>query len=379
MKSRLAFGLMAVSLAAVSAHAEERSTVIPSEVEGSKGPEVAISGEVEFDAYTGDLFSDGPKSHNYASTFDFNVGVKFNDQWSAEVQLEADGESTDPAAIYNGAFVQYTKSENFVVKAGDLTFSEGAFLNYYGYDDPADNAAGMAEHDIRGVEVDFNGFVFGLGFGRGDNDNQVCAEEDGEETCVGVAYDAHLAYELGLGEHTLRPYVDYKSYQEPKHNELHAGVDANLKFGGFGFHAVYGLHVDALGEDEPGATHAFLVEPSFEVGGFNIKATAFYALFDEDAPIDHGEEIPEYFFAYVEPSLNLVGALTLGIPLEFHSNTLDSDEDLGSFAAGLRLYFAPVEGLEITGFGMLNKPLGDDYGDNDDISLQLGVETVFAF
>jgi len=379
MKSRLAFGLMAVSLAASSAIAEENPAVIPSAVEGSKGPEVTFSGEVEFDAYTGDLFRDGAKDHSYASTFDFNVGVKFNDQWSAEVQLEADGESTDPAAIYNGAFIQYTKNENFVVKAGDLTFSEGAFLNYYGYDDPADNAAGMAEHDIRGVEVDVRGFVFGIGFGRGDNDNQVCVEEDGEESCVGVAYDAHLAYELGLGEHSIRPYVDYKSYQEAKHNELHAGVDAILKFGGFGVHAVYGLHADALGEDEPGATHAFLLEPSFETETFSVKASAFYALMDDDAPIDHGEEIPEYFFAYVEPGMNLFGALSLGVPVEYHTNTLDSDEKLESFAAGLRLYFTPVEGLEVTGFGMLNKPLGDDYGDNDDVSLMLGVETVFAF
>ncbi|SHK63596.1 hypothetical protein [Fibrobacter sp. UWEL] len=374
MKKKYVFGLMMVSLLSAGAMAEEA----PAAAE-SKGPEVAFSGEVEFDAYTGDLFSDGAKTHSYASTFDFNVGVKFNDQWSAEVQLEADGETTDPAAVYNGAFIQYTKSENFVVKAGDLTFSEGAFLNYYGYDDPADNAAGMAEHDIRGVEVDFNGFIFGLGFGRGDNDNQVCVEEDGEETCVGVAYDAHLAYELGLGEHTLRPYVDYKSYQEPKHNELHAGLDANLKFGGFGLHAVYGLHADALGEDEPGATHAFLLEPSFEVGGFNIKATVFYALFDEDAPIDHGEEIPEYMLAYVEPSLNLVGSLTLGIPLEYHTNSTDENTDLESFAAGARLYFAPVEGLEMTGFAMFNVPLGDDYGDDDDVSLTLGVETVFSF
>ncbi len=378
MKKQYVFGLLMVSLLSAPALAEEASGATAGASE-SKDPELAISGEVEFDAYTGDLINDDEVTHSYASTFDLNFAVKFNDQWSAEVQLEADGETTDPAAIYNGAFVQYTKSENFVIKAGDLTFSEGAFQNYYGYDDPADNAAGMAEHDIRGVEIDFNGFVFGLGFGRGDNDNQVCVEEDGEESCVGVAYNAHVAYELGLGDHSIRPYVDYKSYQEPKHNELHAGLDANLKFGGFGFHAVYGLHADALGEDEPGATHAFLVEPSFEVGGFNIKATAFYAIMDDDAPIDHGDEIPEYMFAYVEPSMNLFGSLTLGIPLEYHTNTLDSDDELESFAAGARLYFAPVEGLEITGFAMVNVPLGDEYGDNDDVGLNLGLETVFAF
>ncbi|MCQ2125674.1 MAG: hypothetical protein MJZ25_15985 [Fibrobacter sp.] len=376
MKYNIAFGLMTASLLAANAFAEEAASA--ESAAESKGPEVAISGEVEFDAYTGDLINDDKVNHEYATTFDLNFAVKFNDQWSAEVQLEADGETTDPAAIYNGAFVQYTKSENFVIKAGDLTFSEGAFQNYYEYDDPADNAAGMAEHDIRGVEVDYNGFVFGLGFGRGDNDNQVCVVEDGEESCVGVAYDAHVAYELGLGEQTIRPYVDYKSYQEPEHNELHAGIDANLKFGAVGLHAVYGLHMDNLGEDEPGATHAFLVEPSLEVGPVNVKGSVFYAYFDEDAPIDHGDEIPEYFFAYAEPSFSLLETLTLGIPVEFHSNSTDVNEDKSTFNLGVRAYFTPVEGLEITGFAMVNVGIGDD-SDVDGVGLNLGLETVFAF
>ena len=376
MKYNIAFGLMTASLLAANAFAEEAASA--ESAAESKGPEVAISGEVEFDAYTGDLINDDKVNHEYATTFDLNFAVKFNNQWSAEVQLEADGETADPAAIYNGAFVQYTKSENFVIKAGDLTFSEGAFQNYYEYDDPADNAAGMAEHDIRGVEVDYNGFVFGLGFGRGDNDNQVCVVEDGEESCVGVAYDAHVAYELGLGEQTIRPYVDYKSYQEPEHNELHAGIDANLKFGAVGLHAVYGLHMDNLGEDDPGATHAFLVEPTLEVGPVNVKGSVFYAYFDEDAPIDHGDEIPEYFFAYAEPSFSLLESLTLGIPVEFHSNTTDVNEDKSTLDLGVRAYFTPVEGLEITGFAMVNVGIGDD-SDVDGVGLNLGLETVFAF
>ena len=376
MKSRsnLLFGLAAASVFAIPAFAQETPAEAAAE---AKGPEVKFSGEVEFDAYTGDVINEDIKSHSYASTFDLNVDVKFNEKWSASVQLEADGESTDPAAVYNGAFVQYTHSDNFNVKLGDLTFSEGAFLNYYGYDDPADNAAGMAEHDIRGVEIDFSGIIFGLGYGRGDNDNQICIEEDGEESCVGVAYDAHLAYELGLGEHTLRPFVDYKSYQEAKHNEMHAGLDANLKFGAFGFHAVYGLHADKLGEDSPKPTHAFLGEPSLEIGKVNVKGTAFYAYFDEDDPTVHGEEIPEYFFAYAEPSVSVMEALALGIPLEYHTNTIDKNEDVSTFDVGVRAYLTPVEGLEITGIAMFDIPVGDDAG--EDTGLSFGVETVFSF
>ena len=371
LSSNLLFGLAAAAILAMPALAQESAAA------ESKGPEVKFSGEVEFDAYTGDVLNDDKQSHSYASTFDFNVDVQFNEKWSASVQLEADGETTDPTAIYNGAFIQYTHGENAAVKFGDLTFSEGAFLNYYGYDDPADNAAGMAEHDIRGVEVDYNGLIVGLGFGRGDNDNQVCTGEEDEEECVGVAYDAHLAYELGLGEHVLRPYVDYKSYQEAKHNELHAGLDANLKFGVFGLHAVYGLHTDYLGEDSPKATHAFLAEPSLEIGKVNVKGAAFYAYFDEDEPTDHGEEIPEYFFAYAEPGVSVMDALALGIPLEYHTNTIDKNDDVSTFDVGVRAYFTPVEGLEVTGFAMVDIPVGDDAG--DDAGLKFGVESVFSF
>ena len=370
LSSNLLFGLAAVSFLAMPVLAQDSTAA-------EKGPVVKFSGEVEFDAYTGDVLNDDKQSHSYASTFDLNVDVQFNEKWSAYVGLEADGETTDPTAIYNGAYIQYTRDEKTAVKFGDLTFSEGAFLNYYGYDDPADNAAGMTEHDIRGVEVDYSGLIVGLGYASGDNDYQICVGEEGEEVCSNVAYDAHVAYELGLGDYVIRPYVDYKSYQEAKHNELHAGVDANLKFGAVGLHAVYGLHADYLGEDSPKATHAFLAEPSLALGGVNVKGTIFYAYFDEDDPTVHGTEIPEYFFAYAEPSMSVLEVLTLGIPLEYHTNTLNKNDDVSTFDLGVRAYFTPVAGIDVTGFAMVDVPVGDYAG--DDTGLTLGVESVFSF
>jgi len=365
LNSNLLFGLAAASILAVPAFAEDAAPA-------AGGPEVKFSGEVEFDAYTGDVINEDFKSHSYASTFDLNVDVKFNDKWSASVQLEADGPTTDPGAVYNGAFVQYTHNDKFAVKFGDLTFSEGAFLNYYDYDDPADNAAGMAEHDIRGFEIDYNGLVFGLGFGRGENDNTVCEDDE----CAGYAYDLHLAYELGLGDHVFRPFVDYKSYQEAKHNELHAGLDANLKIDAFAFHFVYGAHIDALGEKAPKATHAFLAEPSLEIGSVSVKGSVFYAYFDEKEPTVHGEEIPEYFFAYAEPGIRIAEPFALGLPIEYHTRSVDKDDDVSTLDVGLRAYATPVEGLEITGFAMVDIAIGDDAGDT---GLRFGLETVFGF
>ena len=344
--------------------------------------EVKFSGEVEFDAYTGDVLNDEDLNHSYASTFDLNFEVKFNEKWSAFVGLEADGETTDPAAIYNGAYVQYQPADFFAVKLGDLTFSEGAFVAYYGYDDPADNAAGMKEHDIRGLEIDLAGLVLGFGFGRGDNDY---ADDEGAKV-----YDIHAAYDFDIAGQHLRPFVDYKSFQTAQHNEFHAGVEAGLNIGGFGFRAVYGFHADYLGDDGDvvdgqdwtSTAHAFLVEPTFEVGMFDIKTTAFYAIVDrgdadEDASdLDNGE-IPEYFFVYAEPAFKLAEFIKLGIPVEYHTNTMDDDDDsAATFDVGARAYITPVENLEITAFGMVDIPVQDN---EDDTALRFGLETVFSF
>ena len=344
--------------------------------------EVKFSGEVEFDAYTGDVLNDEDLNHSYASTFDLNFEVKFNEKWSAFVGLEADGETDSPAAVYNGAYVQYQPADFFAVKLGDLTFSEGAFVAYYGYDDPADNAAGMKEHDIRGLEIDLAGLVLGFGFGRGDNDY---ADDEGAKV-----YDIHAAYDFDIAGQHLRPFVDYKSFQTAQHNEFHAGVEAGLNIGGFGFRAVYGFHADYLGDDGDvvdgqdwtSTAHAFLVEPTFEVGMFDIKTTAFYAIVDrgdadEDASdLDNGE-IPEYFFVYAEPAFKLAEFIKVGIPVEYHTHTLDdNDKTATTFDVGGRIYITPVENLEITAFGMVDVAVRDN---KDDDALRFGLETVYSF
>ena len=367
------------------------------EPEAKKAMEFKVSGQAEFDTYA-NWKNDSKKElyHSFASTVDVDFQVKFNDKWSAQVEIEADGLFTQPAVHYNEAFVQYQKSENIGVKFGDLTYSEGAF-NYYAYDDPAINAAGMIEHNIRGIELDLYGLQLGLGFTRDGTDlacSSTAYDYNGnpipvEKVCK--SYDAHVAYQFDFAGQTLRPFAHYKSWQEAKSNELHAGLDAALEFGPFAIHAVYGLHANNLTEDEPEATHAFLAEPTFKVANVTVKGGFFYAMFDDDAPTVHGTEIPEYMFAYGEGIIKFVDAFALGAVGELHTNSLDDDTDLGTLEFGARLYFNPVDGLEVTGFAMAILPMGDDwekigheaavstedYG--EDMSLKFGVETVFSF
>ena len=362
--------------------------------------EFKISGAAEFDAY-GYWKNDKKKelTHDYWSTLDVDFEVKFNEKWSAFVELEADGDNTSPGAVYNGAYVQYSEGENFTLKFGDLTHAEGAF-NYYDYNDPADNAAGMKEHDIRGLELDLYGLQLGLGFGRGNNDfYTVCnntVDEDGNPipncyASTGKSYDAHVAYQFDYAGQSLRPFAHYKSWQEAKANELHAGLEAALEFGPFAIHAVYGLHADRLTEDDPKATHAFLAEPSFKVANVNIKGGFFYALLDDKNPTVHDNELPEYMFAYGEGDIKLTDAVTIGLLGELHTNSLDDDTDLGTLNFGTRIYFSPVDGLDVTGFAMAILPMGNDWEKDghaawvsttdygEDLNLKFGVETVFSF
>ena len=365
--------------------------------ESKKAMEFKISGQAEFDTYV-NWKNDSEQDfyHTFWSTVDLDFQVKFNDQWSAQVEIEADGEGSMPSLHYNGAFIQFQPNENLAFKLGDLTYSEGAF-NYYGYIDPAENAAGMVEHDVRGLEVDFYGLQFGIGLTRSETD-YTCDHQNYDmngnpypKDNVCRSFDIHGAYQFDIAGQMLRPYVHYRNWQEGEENIFHAGLDAALEFGPFAIHAVYGLHMDNWTEDDPTATHAFLAEPSFKVANVNIKAGFFYALFDDKTPTVHGEEIPEYMFAYGEGDIKLNDVFTVGLLGELHTNSLDDDTDLGTLEFGTRLYFTPVDGLEVTGFAMAVLPMGDDWEEaghdqavstedyGEDLNLKFGVETVFSF
>ena len=339
--------------------------------------EVKMSGEVELDAYTNDLLADGDLKHDYATTVDLNFDIKFNEKWTAFLGIEADAASESAGFGYNGAYVQYKPADFFYVQVGDLTFMEGAFKAYYGYDDPTYTAAGMIEHDIRGINIGLAGLELGFGFARNANDFRVADDDDAN-------YNLHLAYEFNYAGQHLRPFVDYKSYQEAEHNELHAGIDAGLNIGGFSFRAVYGFHMDYLADggdiDLTSAAHTILAEPSFEVSIFQIKTTFFYAFLSDD-DLDRNEvatDVPEYMFAYAEPAFKFAEFIKVGIPVEFHTNTLDDDADISTLDLGARVYISPVENLEIMATGMFDIPVGDN-NDDEDVGLRMGAEMVFNF
>ena len=346
------------------------------------GPQFSVAGEVEFEAnaHYEKAESKSKIFHDYSSTFNLVFSVKFNDKWSAEAAISADDDNSAPSFAYDGAFIQYQLNDNVALKAGDFTYSEGAF-RYYDYDDPGDAAIGMIERNIRGLELDLYGLTLGLGFGTDDDDCADLVSDEEESLCK--SYDVHAAYDIALGAHTIRPYANYQSYQQEHANRLRAGVTATLVFGELAnVQVAYGLRSDRVTEDEPKMVHAFAVEPEFNFGRVNLKASAFYAIIDEDEDEDAEGilEVPEYMFFYVEPSFAVNDQLSIGVQGESHTLSTDSDASLETIYVGPRVYFNPMENLSLEGYVRVCLPIGDDYeGDSEDPYYGAGATVGFTF
>ena len=318
------------------------------------------------------------KLHNsFYSTFDLLFSVQFDKKWSAEAAITADGDNTAPEFAYDGAFVQYTLADDIFFRAGDMTYAEGAF-KFYLYDDTGDFAAGMKDISLRGVEANFKGLTLAIGLTEYTSPSGSNVDENGGEDPSISAYDIHIAYDLVLGGQTFRPFFNYMSYQTATENQLKTGVVAKLVFGPAEIQAVYGLYGFALGEDEPALTHTFAFEPTIQLGKVSILASVYYAMLDEDAPYE-AEEIPEYFFGYIEPGYAFTDKFSIGIPVEYHTNSLDEDTDLETFVVGPSLYYNVTETLALSAYANVTLPIGDDYGDNDDAIFGFGTEVEFSF
>jgi len=346
-------------------------------------PEFKVSGEVEVygEAYykqvdpragaddsTGELLLNNQSNetqllHSFSSTFDLLFEVKFNEKWSGEAAISMDEDNTNPLAAYDGAFVQYTFSDKANLKIGDLTYAEGAF-RFYDYDDTGDYAAGMMDHDLRGLELNYGGFVFAAGFGVEDE----------------TAYDLHAAYTLALAGQEIRPYMNYRSFQTTDANELRAGVVANIAVGeAFSAQLVYALYADALSADEPSPSHAITLEPEFNGEMLFVKGTFYYAILDEDAATV--VDAPEYMFGYFEPGIHVSPSLAIGLPLEYHTMSLDSEASLEQVLLGPKVYVTATENLSGEAFVRAGFPIGDDYEalDAEDPYVGFGAKVAFSF
>ena len=375
-------------------------------------PKLDLSGMVMVHAYADWNTDESKVIHRFESMLDLDFDLRFNERWSAWLEIEAmgmamngmdgmenmegmdmgDGSTMDPvspAVVFNGAYIQYTRSERTFFRIGDLKFFEGIFQNYYDFGDPRDDAAGISQKTIRGLEFQWSGLQLDVGFGTASND-QSCyyhfmfGEYMGMDCKDGYTYEIHAAYSFEFKDQVIRPYFDYKSYQRKDYNELYAGLDVSLSLGYFAFHGLYGFHSVFLASDNAVSNHVLLAEPSFEISRFCILGSVFYAFIDD--PVRTSLEItsrPEYFFAATEPSVAVNEYWSIGVPLELHTNSLDKKVDLGSVRVGGRFYFnVPDYKINIISMVLADIPYGDDWPSEEnknDPSFIFGVEAMFDF
>lgn len=375
-------------------------------------PKLDLSGMVMVHAYADWNTDESKVIHRFESMLDLDFDLRFNERWSAWLEIEAmgmamngmdgmenmegmdmgDGSTMDPvspAVVFNGAYIQYTRSERTFFRIGDLKFFEGIFQNYYDFGDPRDDAAGISQKTIRGLEFQWSGLQLDVGFGTASND-QSCyyhfmfGEYMGMDCKDGYTYEIHAAYSFEFNDQVIRPYFDYKSYQRKDYNELYAGLDVSLSLGYFAFHGLYGFHSVFLASDNAVSNHVLLAEPSFEISRFCILGSVFYAFIDD--PVRTSLEItsrPEYFFAAIEPSVAVNEYWSIGVPLELHTNSLDKKVDLGSVRVGGRFYFnVPDYKINIISMVLADIPYGDDWPSEEnknDPSFIFGVEAMFDF
>ena len=375
-------------------------------------PKLDLSGMVMVHAYADWNTDESKVIHRFESMLDLDFDLRFNERWSAWLEIEAmgmamngmdgmenmegmdmgDGSTMDPvnpAVVFNGAYIQYTRSERTFFRIGDLKFFEGIFQNYYDFGDPRDDAAGISQKTIRGLEFQWNGLQLDVGFGTASND-QSCyyhfmfGEYMGMDCKDGYTYEIHAAYSFEFNDQVIRPYFDYKSYQRKDYNELYAGLDVSLSLGYIAFHGLYGFHSVFLASDDAVSNHVLLAEPSFEISRFCILGSVFYAFIDD--PVRTSLEItsrPEYFFAAIEPSVAVNEYWSIGVPLELHTNSLDKKVDLGSVRVGGRFYFnVPDYKINIISMVLADIPYGKDWPSEEnknDPSLIFGIEAMFDF
>jgi len=365
------------------------AAAVPALAAEEESPTFKVSGSADIEADVLTYTEDKRFAHTFSSTFDLNFDVKFNDNWSAFVGIEADGLEAYPDFYLNGAYVQY-KNSLLAVKLGDMTYAEGAF-HYYRYDDATYYAAGMKEQSMRGVELSMFGIQAAVGFSANENTLSF-ANYTGDQDVY--AFFAHLAYDLEFAGQKMRPYVNYKGYDLDTRdgktiNKFRAGMFMDLSFLNLlDIHAGYGFFDDVVTKSEPVVSHTFLIEPTISKGIFSLTGSVFYALLAENVDRATGIDLPERFYIYAEPAIQFLNELKVGVMGEYHTNSLDDDRTENEFAyLGPKIYFTPSKFITMQFFGAVILPLGDGDGNgtiinftqDDDFLFDMGAELIFNF
>lgn len=394
-----AFGILAASAfastsldSAANAAVQEPSATTKTTVaevstksDAEKKPDVSLGGRIEFDAFVPNWNRKGSMPHDFVSVLDLDVKARFDEHWSAEVEMEGAERIAYPYIYFNGAYVKYENDWAYV-KVGDMSYTEGV-INYHRFDNFSAFAAGMKRQNMRGIEGGMANAMIGIGLSAEEKDSMTIM---GAEVHDENAYFIHAAYDWEVAGQKIRPYFNYKGYDKGDYNSIRAGVNANLVFGDmFEAHAAYGLWDDCAFKGEPVVSHTFLFEPTLNLGKFSIKGSAFFAYLTDNIDRATVIDMPEFYYVHAEPSYQVTDAFKAAVMGEYHSNTLDRSNIQNSFAyVGPKFYFKPNSFISMDVYAAAVLPIGDtadstgtvvQFTKDDKVLFDAGAEAVFTF
>jgi hypothetical protein len=286
--------------------------------------DVSFSGTVDADM-AADVV-DGKTVFQSNHEIDLTTNVKFTDKVSLQLYTTmAVGrvpygagavENRFSPMLFDGVALTILNDNGSSLIVGDLVLTE-ARPSYYYYK-RLSSAFSSPEYYSRGVQFDMAGFTVAAGASDMPT-GMVDTDGDGiPDDTESKGLNTYLAYTFEKEGLKVKPFFNGLTDQSDISYDV--GVSTNVAMGD---HSVKGT-VAYLADPDMDGTTTILVEPFLGFGAFSLAATAYYAVLGDNAtPSPLGEEA----FYYVEPGYTISDMFAAGLPLEYHTNAKDVDDE----------------------------------------------------
>lgn len=314
----------------------------------------------------------------YDSTFDYktmvnhdisvdlgveiNEGVSFNitgTTYSTTINEDGDREKSelrrrDAGAVINDEESMYSEfeldsysfnwnfTENGTLMFGDLIYNAGA-TSYHGFSNSSKNAAIIPDQRIRGIGIHASDLKVYFGSPVNSNDFGISA----------YASYTYKVFDKADQKLALSAIGDFILSGSDRFNRGTLGIEADYsqtidKF-------AYGIYFAGaiLNQTKGNNTFTILAEPSLNYKKASLSLVAYHAFLPylpSEKDVADQAYMPEQQFFVLEPGVQLHRLIAVGIPLEYHNESVKQDDD-DYFRAGFNTYLYPTSNAEFVFWG----------------------------
>jgi len=300
--------------------------------------------------WNGSIDADGTRTfssiHEAETNQEINLGahVKFDDKVSLDLGITSNNGSVPNGGgqvderwsdiRFNGVSLNIQFTENVTAHAGDLVYTEGAF-RYFEYHSTGLFAAAFPDSHLRGASLSWN--ELNVAAGISDISSHIT--------------NSYLSYTLHIKSAAIKPY----SYLQ-----ISDSYDTLHFVGGFAFDGHWNKNsltgnMSYHQEKWSDPTFTFLFEPHLEREALSMDVTAFYAHLPKRAATI---AVPDHWFTYIEPQMQLHPWFRLGVSSEIHQYTNAAGT---LFRSLLMAHVTPHEQVELRVFGGPSKLQAERY------------------